>query len=659
MTRPVETQECADIAATCLLQMGYHSYGNQSTGSFSNSNPPNFDHFMERSVHKNDQKQNVAISDSYNKNNFSGSYCEDRMSSGGPFINNGVNEFMGDSTSSYNYGFDGGSNQGSNFDGSGSTNHLYLRRCSISEEMIEMQTSSYFSGAAGGGDYVREERFCSDFSCCGMRLPDLHALLNHYEQVHVQVKECNCCPLGGNSHGAAFAGAPMPEKRLPTDSTAFAMFSNQNFSSKNSHQSGYPSRIPSGPNIIPLRALPPIVTPTDSPSPPNASDINRTENSLVKGTNQTDNFAPSKGTPFINKPTVYNSYQAPKKTVFHPHEHNPTHKTQGFCLETRQTENSSSAFDTTVVWSGNQNHFDHHSEDTIKNPIQFKDPNITMGRGEISSANVSSVLNSFASGVPKYPRYSQPSYQIYGGNMGFPYAGVTQQSKQPACIAADPTAMHNLRQMLPSLFSNPNSPPTLHLLQSALSSTLDGSTSLSYDEFGKQSSNLSPFSGEGNHKNGNYSDSRGDNARSPCSITFDKDPTRPFVCSIPGCRKTYKNANGLKYHVIHGHRKKISHHRATPGDDMTGITGSPGDACDGNDIDLREEEEEEAEDVRPYVCNLKGCGKTYKNANGLKYHLTHAHPDHDGSSLITAIPLTTIEAAVKREIANRNARRRV
>ena len=28
---------------------------------------------------------------------------------------------------------------------------------------------------------------------------------------------------------------------------------------------------------------------------------------------------------------------------------------------------------------------------------------------------------------------------------------------------------------------------------------------------------------------------------------------RPFVCPVSGCGKTYKNANGLKYHAIHGH----------------------------------------------------------------------------------------------------------
>ena len=62
---------------------------------------------------------------------------------------------------------------------------------------------------------------------------------------------------------------------------------------------------------------------------------------------------------------------------------------------------------------------------------------------------------------------------------------------------------------------------------------------------------------------------------------------RPFVCPIPGCGKTYKNANGLKYHALHGH--------------------------DGDFVE------------KPHKCPFSGCGKRYKNSNGLKYHFQHSH----------------------------------
>ncbi|EPZ32555.1 hypothetical protein ROZALSC1DRAFT_27607 [Rozella allomycis CSF55] len=63
---------------------------------------------------------------------------------------------------------------------------------------------------------------------------------------------------------------------------------------------------------------------------------------------------------------------------------------------------------------------------------------------------------------------------------------------------------------------------------------------------------------------------------------------KPYACKVNGCLKRYKNANGLKYHMINGH-------------------------CGGK------------VDEKPYHCPYAGCGKRYKNPNGLKYHLATAH----------------------------------
>ncbi|KAF2887310.1 hypothetical protein ILUMI_18863, partial [Ignelater luminosus] len=29
---------------------------------------------------------------------------------------------------------------------------------------------------------------------------------------------------------------------------------------------------------------------------------------------------------------------------------------------------------------------------------------------------------------------------------------------------------------------------------------------------------------------------------------------KPFACSVPGCKKRYKNINGIKYHYKNGHK---------------------------------------------------------------------------------------------------------
>lgn len=34
---------------------------------------------------------------------------------------------------------------------------------------------------------------------------------------------------------------------------------------------------------------------------------------------------------------------------------------------------------------------------------------------------------------------------------------------------------------------------------------------------------------------------------------------------------------------------------------------------------------EKSEEIRPFSCNVKKCGRKYKNNNGLKYHMFHTH----------------------------------
>jgi hypothetical protein len=71
-------------------------------------------------------------------------------------------------------------------------------------------------------------------------------------------------------------------------------------------------------------------------------------------------------------------------------------------------------------------------------------------------------------------------------------------------------------------------------------------------------------------------------------------PDKPYRCRVPDCDKAYKNANGLKYHRLHGHCQP----------------------SDGNEI---------VDANKRYICPLVNCRKRYKNLNGLKYHMEHIH----------------------------------
>lgn len=75
--------------------------------------------------------------------------------------------------------------------------------------------------------------------------------------------------------------------------------------------------------------------------------------------------------------------------------------------------------------------------------------------------------------------------------------------------------------------------------------------------------------------------------------------SKPFKCPTPGCNKSYKQANGLKYHITHGQ-------------------------CSFVPMDPRLEglEEEDFDRVtRPYDCRVGNCTRRYKNMNGLRKSL--------------------------------------
>ncbi|EJD52316.1 hypothetical protein AURDEDRAFT_111070 [Auricularia subglabra TFB-10046 SS5] len=61
---------------------------------------------------------------------------------------------------------------------------------------------------------------------------------------------------------------------------------------------------------------------------------------------------------------------------------------------------------------------------------------------------------------------------------------------------------------------------------------------------------------------------------------------KPFRCPKEGCNKSYKQANGLKYHLTHGQ-------------------------CNFAPIDPN------SDDLKPYICQV-GCNKRFKNMSGLR-----------------------------------------
>ncbi|RKP28113.1 hypothetical protein SYNPS1DRAFT_26302 [Syncephalis pseudoplumigaleata] len=115
---------------------------------------------------------------------------------------------------------------------------------------------------------------------------------------------------------------------------------------------------------------------------------------------------------------------------------------------------------------------------------------------------------------------------------------------------------------------------------------------------------------------------------------------RPYRCAVPGCEKSYKNANGLKYHNLHGHCNGTANTSAAAnaGNGSTSTAtihtsmpvvnpimhASDNGASAGSNGAMANTAR--GVPVKPYRCTIPECGKSYKNLNGLKYHVEHAHP---------------------------------
>ncbi|KAK5100414.1 Transcriptional regulator of ribosomal biogenesis proteins [Lithohypha guttulata] len=88
---------------------------------------------------------------------------------------------------------------------------------------------------------------------------------------------------------------------------------------------------------------------------------------------------------------------------------------------------------------------------------------------------------------------------------------------------------------------------------------------------------------------------------------------KPFRCPVIGCDKSYRNANGLKYHKTHGHQNQRLQEN---GDGTFSILDPDNNQPYPGTVGMEKE--------KPYKCEV--CHKRYKNLNGLKYHKTHSPP---------------------------------
>ena len=103
--------------------------------------------------------------------------------------------------------------------------------------------------------------------------------------------------------------------------------------------------------------------------------------------------------------------------------------------------------------------------------------------------------------------------------------------------------------------------------------------------------------------------------------------SKPFRCPKPNCNKSYRYANGLKYHMTHG-----SCNSAPPKDSeaLQALLYEKGVLINGDDRsgrqitegELLELEREAERRRRPFACGVGDCQRRYMNMNGLSTSLS-------------------------------------
>ena len=105
--------------------------------------------------------------------------------------------------------------------------------------------------------------------------------------------------------------------------------------------------------------------------------------------------------------------------------------------------------------------------------------------------------------------------------------------------------------------------------------------------------------------------------------------SKPFKCPKPNCNKSYKQANGLKYHMTHGscnfappkdleHLQELLANKRSEKAKAAGESGTPEGEVTLSESELREVEKEAERRLRPYACGVGECQRRYKNMNGLR-----------------------------------------
>lgn len=368
-------------------------------------------------------------------------------------------------------------------------------------------------------DPDRERTFCSDFACCGQTLPDLHALLQHYEERHVKLEDggdAGCWPPMGYGR---YEGEPYDFVRR---------------------------------NLVPVAV--------------------ETQNSMMGAPSAFDTtvFRAVPAYPVtMGGPGMLNYAQNYHHHYYHPHQF------QHYKHHSPYSPGPSSKPMPPPPYA-------HHlSPPPITTPMPALSSAASSTGAGAGPNGVAAAPGCFYP-PPHHQNYAfSSSASPCPTGYGRIYAPPKRPRSLPVNFATDPRAISTLKAMLPPVLTSGPPENSLRLVHTALSSTINPPrpTSGSGGKRGTAGSAAGGAKGATHH--GASSDEEGTTGSSKdrpyvcpvegCGKTYknsnglkyhtvhghDRDgkdvAEKPHRCPFAGCAKRYKNPNGLKYHILHGH----------------------------------------------------------------------------------------------------------
>ncbi|CDZ96926.1 zinc finger protein sfp1 [Phaffia rhodozyma] len=386
----------------------------------------------------------------------------------------------------------------------------------------------------------READYCQNYNCCGLELSSMHDLLEHYEDVHVII-------LSPSTNASQLPSHDIESMDLEADGPSS---SSQSSGSSASTASAIPSSVlpqQLKPQSSPLNRAHPI--PLGFSSPRTSSNLNSPSNILHR-TSQPSNPAPLQLSDVLAPPSN-SAFETSVLTSFPP---------SGSDKKTKQALAGRAAF----VHSGSG--------------VQIKD------EGWNALADGAKTPTTVWEGEYRYPSPGQGSNLSSAGGVGGSTSGLNGPFGSTSTINNNPSAMPPTllfsSQPQPKNSTAPLSPSSA-AAQAQAAAAIAASMNIN-DDGEMHSLTITPGLA---HPNG---------IPPPASAN-----QKLHHCPTPGCNKSYKQQNGLKYHLKVGQ-------------------------CDFNVRDGVENglsEEQAEEKSRPYQCQVGGgCTKRYRQMNGLRYH---------------------------------------